>query len=46
MKKELIIALFNKFEQARYFHDDIECWRARVAGNLGVHPVEKFQERD
>jgi DNA-damage-inducible protein D len=29
MKKELIQQLFHKFEQARYLHNNIECWSAR-----------------
>jgi DNA-damage-inducible protein D len=29
MKKELIAKLFRKFENARYFYRDIECWSAR-----------------
>src|SRR4051812_10355919 len=29
MKKELITKLFRKFENARYFYRDIECWSAR-----------------
>ena len=29
MKKELIAELFQKFEQAGYQYNDIECWSAR-----------------
>ncbi len=29
MKQELIVELFNKFEQASYTHNNIECWSAR-----------------
>jgi len=29
MKKELIAELFQKFEQAGYLYNDIECWSAR-----------------
>lgn len=29
MKQELINQLFNKFEQACYLYNDIECWSAR-----------------
>ena len=29
MKKELITELFNKFEQACYLFEGIECWSAR-----------------
>lgn len=29
MKKELIKELFEKFEQACYVYDDLECWSAR-----------------
>lgn len=29
MKKELIAKLFQKFENARYFYREIECWSAR-----------------
>ena len=29
MKKELINELFEKFENARYLYNDIECWSAR-----------------
>lgn len=29
MKKELIIALFEKFENACYLFNDLECWSAR-----------------
>lgn len=29
MKKELVKELFDKFENARCFIDDVECWSAR-----------------
>ncbi len=29
MKKEQIDALFNRFEEARYIHEGVECWSAR-----------------
>lgn len=29
MKKELIEALFQKFEEAAYLHGSVECWSAR-----------------
>jgi DNA-damage-inducible protein D len=29
MKKELIAELFQKFEQASYLYQNIECWSAR-----------------
>src|ERR1035437_4335330 len=29
MKKELIQELFEKFENACYINDDVECWSAR-----------------
>ena len=29
MKRELIIELFKKFEEACYLYNDIECWSAR-----------------
>jgi DNA-damage-inducible protein D len=29
MKKEIIVELFGKFEQARYNYNGIECWSAR-----------------
>ena len=29
MKKELITELFEKFEQACYIFNEIECWSAR-----------------
>lgn len=29
MKKEVILELFGKFEQACYIYNDIECWSAR-----------------
>lgn len=34
MKKELIVELFQKFEQACYLYDDIECWSARELQEL------------
>ncbi|MCC6261161.1 MAG: DNA damage-inducible protein D [Anaerolineales bacterium] len=29
MKKELILELFQQFENARYLYNDVECWSAR-----------------
>ena len=29
MKKELVTELFVRFEEARYMHNEIECWSAR-----------------
>ena len=29
MKKELILELFQKFEQASYTYQNVECWSAR-----------------
>jgi len=29
MKKELVVELFQKFEEACYLYNDIECWSAR-----------------
>ncbi|HWD88629.1 MAG TPA: DNA damage-inducible protein D [Mucilaginibacter sp.] len=29
MKKEVILELFSKFEQARYIYNGVECWSAR-----------------
>lgn len=29
MKKEIIVELFEKFEQACYIHNNVECWSAR-----------------
>ncbi len=29
MKKELIVELFRKFEEACYLFNDLECWSAR-----------------
>ena len=29
MKKEMIMELFQKFEEARYLYNEIECWSAR-----------------
>ncbi len=34
MKKELIIELFKKFEQACYIHNNVECWSARELQNI------------
>ncbi|MFD2144446.1 hypothetical protein [Mucilaginibacter antarcticus] len=29
MKKELIVELFGRFEQACYIYNNVECWSAR-----------------
>lgn len=29
MKKEVIVELFSRFEQACYIYNDVECWSAR-----------------
>ena len=34
MKRQLIHELFEKFEQARYLYQDIECWSARELQEL------------
>ena len=34
MKKELILELFKKFEEACYIYKDIECWSARELQNI------------
>ena len=34
MKKQLIQELFEKFEQARYIYEGIECWSARELQDL------------
>lgn len=52
MKKELIYELFQKFEQASYIHQDVECWSARELQDiLGyskwsnfLHVIEKAKE--
>ncbi|HPH99172.1 MAG TPA: DNA damage-inducible protein D [Chitinophagaceae bacterium] len=52
MKKELIYELFQKFEQACYIHQDVECWSARELQDiLGyskwdnfLHVIEKAKE--
>lgn len=43
MKKEVILELFGKFEQARHFYNDIECWSARELQEiLGYARWENF----
>jgi DNA-damage-inducible protein D len=44
MKKELIYVLFEKFEQACYIYQDIECWSARELQEiLGYTKWSNFQ---
>jgi DNA-damage-inducible protein D len=44
MKKELIFELFQKFEQACYLYNDIECWSARELQEiLGYTQWRNFQ---
>jgi len=44
MKKELIIELFQKFEEACYLSIDVECWRARdLQGILGYTKWDNFK---
>ena len=44
MKKELIFELFQKFEQACYVYNDIECWSARELQEiLGYAQWRNFQ---
>ncbi len=43
MKKGLIVELFNKFEEACYLYNDIECWSARdLQGILGYTEWRNF----
>ena len=43
MKTELIKGLFEKFEQAGYLHNSVECWSARELQNiLGYSKWENF----
>ncbi len=43
MKKEVIAELFEKFEQACYLHNDVECWSARELQEiLGYSKWENF----
>ena len=45
MKKELIHELFLKFEQARYFFHEVECWSARELQEiLGYTKWENFSK--
>ena len=45
MKKELIQQLFYKFEQARYLHNNIECWSARELQEIfGYTKWENFSK--
>ena len=44
MKKELIYELFQRFEQACYVYNDIECWSARELQEiLGYSQWRNFQ---
>ena len=36
LKKELIIELFQKFEEAGYIYKGLECWSARELQDAGV----------
>ncbi|MEO6977560.1 MAG: hypothetical protein ABI113_04245, partial [Mucilaginibacter sp.] len=43
MKKEIIVELFSKFEQACYIYNGIECWSARELQEiLGYSRWENF----
>ena len=43
MKKELIKELFEKFENACYTHNSLECWSAReLQSILGYTKWENF----
>lgn len=45
MKKELIQELFQKFEQARYIFNDVECWSAReLQAIFGYTKWENFSK--
>jgi len=45
MKKELIIELLKKFEQACYVHNNVECWSARELQNiLGYTKWDNFNK--
>jgi DNA-damage-inducible protein D len=45
MKKELITALFEKFEAAAYIYKDVECWSARELQEiLGYTQWRNFQK--
>lgn len=45
MKKEQIQHLFEKFEQACYIYNGIECWSARELQNiLGYTKWENFSK--
>ncbi len=45
MKKELITALFEKFEAAAYIYKDVECWSARELQDiLGYTQWRNFQK--
>ena len=50
IKKELIQELFQKFEQARYVYNEVECWSARELQEiLGIYIgyiMEMIQEVD
>ena len=43
MKRELILELFEKFEQACYIFKDVECWSAReLQSILGYTKWDNF----
>ncbi len=45
MKKELILELFKKFEQACYIHNNVECWSARELQDiLGYTKWDNFSK--
>ena len=45
MKKELILELFQKFENICYLYNDVECWSAReLQALLGYSKWENFEK--
>lgn len=45
MKKELIVELFGKFEEACHIHKQIECWSARELQEiLGYTKWDNFRK--
>lgn len=47
MKKELIVELFQKFEQACYEFKGVECWSARELQYIfGLFKVGEFRQSD